>query len=37
MQRRVPDTRKIEKLIGYRPKVSLDAILERVIAHISTS
>ncbi|HEY7817956.1 MAG TPA: GDP-mannose 4,6-dehydratase, partial [Vicinamibacteria bacterium] len=37
MQRRVPDTRKIEKLIGYRPKVSLDAILERVIAHLSTS
>jgi UDP-glucose 4-epimerase len=37
MQRRVPDTRKIEKLIGYRPKVGLDAILERVIAHLSTS
>jgi UDP-glucose 4-epimerase len=37
MPRRVPDTRKIEKLIGYRPSVSLDAILERVIAHLSTS
>jgi UDP-glucose 4-epimerase len=37
MQRRIPDTRKIEKLIGYRPQVSLDAILERVIAHLSTS
>ncbi|HJS73386.1 MAG TPA: GDP-mannose 4,6-dehydratase [Vicinamibacteria bacterium] len=37
MPRRVPDTRKIENLIGYRPSVSLDAILERVIAHLSTS
>ena len=37
MQRRVPDTGKIEKLVGYRPTVSLDRILERVIAHLSAS
>ena len=37
MQRRVPDTSKIEKLIGYRPEVSLERILERVIEHLSTS
>ena len=37
MPRRIPDTGKIEKLIGYRPTVSLDAILERVIEHLSTS
>jgi UDP-glucose 4-epimerase len=33
MPRRVPDLRKIDALIGYRPKVQLDEILERVIAH----
>jgi UDP-glucose 4-epimerase len=37
MLRRIPDTSKIEKLIGFRPTVSLDAILERVIEHLSTS
>jgi UDP-glucose 4-epimerase len=37
MQRRIPDTGKIEKLIGYRPTVSLERILERVIEHLSTS
>ena len=37
MQRRIPDTSKIEKLIGYRPTVSLEKILERVIEHLSTS
>jgi UDP-glucose 4-epimerase len=37
MPRRIPDTSKIEKLIGFRPTVSLDAILERVIEHLSTS
>jgi UDP-glucose 4-epimerase len=37
MQRRIPDTSKIEKLIGYRPTVSLERILERVIEHLSTS
>jgi UDP-glucose 4-epimerase len=37
MQRRIPDTGKIEKLVGYRPTVSLDRILERVIEHLSAS
>jgi UDP-glucose 4-epimerase len=37
MQRRVPDTSKIAKLIGYAPKVSLERILERVIEHLSTT
>jgi UDP-glucose 4-epimerase len=36
MQRRVPDTSKIARLIGYAPKVSLERILERVIEHLST-
>jgi len=31
MPRRVPDLRKIDALIGYRPQVQLDAILGRVI------
>jgi UDP-glucose 4-epimerase len=37
MQRRIPDIGKIGKLIGYKPQVSLDRILERVIDHLSTS
>ncbi len=37
MQRRIPDISKIEKLVGYRPTVSLEKILERVIEHLSTS
>jgi UDP-glucose 4-epimerase len=37
MQRRVPDTSKIARLIGYAPRVSLERILERVIEHLSTS
>jgi UDP-glucose 4-epimerase len=37
MQRRIPDTSKIERLVGYRPTVSLEKILERVIEHLSTS
>jgi UDP-glucose 4-epimerase len=37
MPRRIPDTSKIEKLLGFRPRVSLDRILERVIEHLSTS
>lgn len=37
MPRRIPDTTKIAKLIGYRPTVSLEKILERVIEHLSTS
>ena len=32
MQRRVPDLTKIHNLIGYKPTVSLDEILARVIA-----
>jgi UDP-glucose 4-epimerase len=31
MPRRVPDLRKIDALIGYRPQVSLDEILSRVV------
>jgi UDP-glucose 4-epimerase len=37
MPRRIPDTSKLERLVGFRPTVSLDAILERVITHLSTS
>ena len=33
MPRRVPDLRKIDALIGYEPRVSLDEILSRVIDH----
>jgi UDP-glucose 4-epimerase len=32
MPRRVPDLTKIRNLIGYEPKVSLDEIIERVVA-----
>ena len=37
MTRRVPDTGKIAKLVGYKPTVSLEQILERVIAYLSNS
>jgi UDP-glucose 4-epimerase len=37
MGRRVPDTSKIEKLIGYKPTVGLEDILERIIAHFRNS
>lgn len=33
MPRRVPDISKIEKLIGYRPTIGLEGILEQIIAH----
>ncbi len=33
MPRRVPDITKIQKLVGYKPTVSLDGILTKVIAH----
>lgn len=33
MPRRVPDLGKIERLVGYRPALGLDAILTRVIDH----
>ena len=36
MSRRVPDTSEIQRLIGYRPKVHLDEILERVIGYWET-
>ena len=34
MQRRCPSIKKIQKLIGYKPRVDLDGILDRVISHI---
>ena len=33
MPRRVPDISKLHSLIGYEPKVDLDDIISRVIAH----
>ena len=33
MPRRVPDLTKINRLVGYRPTLGLDEILQRVIAH----
>jgi len=33
MERRVPDLTKIQSLVGYRPTVQLDEILNRVIEH----
>jgi UDP-glucose 4-epimerase len=35
MQRRVPDLSKIRALTGYEPQVSLDGILDRVIAYFT--
>jgi UDP-glucose 4-epimerase len=37
MPRRVPDLSKIGALVGYRPTLALDAILERVVAHMRAS
>lgn len=34
LQRRVPDIRKAERVAGYRPRVSLDETLQRVIDHL---
>jgi UDP-glucose 4-epimerase len=34
MERRVPDTRRIYELCGWRPEISLDAILARVHDHM---
>jgi UDP-glucose 4-epimerase len=34
LRRRVPDIRKAERVAGYRPRVSLDESLARVIAHL---
>jgi UDP-glucose 4-epimerase len=36
MPRRVPDISKIRALIGFEPKLGLDAILRRVIDHMSS-
>jgi UDP-glucose 4-epimerase len=36
MPRRVPDISRINRLIGYEPRVQLDEILERVIDHFRT-
>jgi UDP-glucose 4-epimerase len=33
MRRRIPSLDKIEKQVGYRPKTSLDQILEKIIAY----
>ena len=33
MPRRVPDLTRVRELVGYRPTISLDEILHRVIAH----
>ena len=33
MPRRVPDIGKLAKLIGYKPKVGLDEIIQRVVQH----
>jgi UDP-glucose 4-epimerase len=35
MPRRVPDISKIRALIGYEPKLGLDAILRRVVDHMA--
>jgi UDP-glucose 4-epimerase len=35
MPRRVPDISKIQALIGYQPKLRLDAILQRVVDHMA--
>jgi UDP-glucose 4-epimerase len=37
MPRRVPDLGKIHALVGYRPTIGLDEILQRVIAHTRDS
>jgi UDP-glucose 4-epimerase len=34
LRRRVPDIGKIERVVGYRPRVSLDDTLRRVIGHL---
>ena len=35
MPRRVPDISKIRALIGYEPKLGLEAILRRVVDHMA--
>jgi nucleoside-diphosphate-sugar epimerase len=36
MPRRVPDTSKLNALIGYEPQVHLDEILDRVSAYFTS-
>jgi UDP-glucose 4-epimerase len=36
MQRRVPDLQKLRELTGYEPRVALDEIIERVVAHFTS-
>ena len=35
MQRRIPDLKKVKKIIGYEPTLTLDQTLERVIDYFS--
>ena len=37
MRRRVPDLTKVRELIGYRPRISVDEIIEKVIAYHRTA
>jgi UDP-glucose 4-epimerase len=37
MPRRVPDIRKIRRLIGYEPRVGLDEMLRRIVDHFQKS
>ena len=37
LRRRVPDIRKAERVVGYRPRVSLDETLRRVIDHLRST
>ena len=37
MPRRVPDSGKIQRLIGYEPRVDLEGALERIIASFKGS
>jgi UDP-glucose 4-epimerase len=37
MQRRVPDVSKIEETLGWRPRASLEEILDRMIEHVKAS
>jgi UDP-glucose 4-epimerase len=37
MARRVPDISKIQRLMGYRPSLDLEGILERIIASIQNN
>jgi UDP-glucose 4-epimerase len=34
LRRRVPDIRKVERVAGYRPRISLEETLRRVIGHL---